>query len=383
VQQSTIRRMPAVIALCCAVAATAVMVVVSTLVSAADAPGADAAQGPQPVEERTVRIVWVGDTMFGSATASPPGDGDALFARVRPGLRAADLTFGNLEGVLATGGQGKCGAQPSINCFAFRASPRYARGLRRAGFDVINLANNHAWDYGATGQAETITALRSQRLAYTGLPGRITVLRRNGLRVAFVGFAPYRWSASLLDIPAAAALIRTAARRADVVVAAMHAGAEGSGRIHTPYGREVAFGEDRGDTRAFAHAAIDAGADLVVGSGPHVVRGIERHRGRLIAYSLGNFAGWRNFALGGVLSLTGLLDVTLDASGRPLEGRIASMVSVPPGIPGPDPAHATARLMDGLSKADFGARAMNLSPSGRMTPDARSGDTWVPGTPLP
>jgi hypothetical protein len=382
VRPSAIRRVVAPVALACAVVATVTMVIVSTLASAADEPRGDAPEGA-PAQEPTVRIAWVGDTMFGSAATNPPGDGAALFARVRRDLRAPDLTFGNLEGVLATGGQSKCGAQPSPNCFAFRAPPRYARGLRGAGFDVINLANNHAWDYGAQGQAETIAALGSQRLAYTGVPGRVVVLRRNGIRVAFVGFAPYRWAPSLLDIPAAAALIRTAAQRADVVVAAMHAGGEGAGQVHTPHGREVAFGEDRGDTRGFAHAAVDAGADLVVGSGPHVVRGIERYRGRLIAYSLGNFAGWHNFALGGVLSLTGVLDVTLDGAGRPLAGRVLSLLAAPPGIPARDPAHATARLMDGVSQEDFGESAMRLSPSGRMVPDKRTGDTWTPGEPVP
>jgi hypothetical protein len=382
VRPSAIRRVVAPVALACAVGAAVAMVIVSTFASAADGPGDDAPQGA-PAQDPTVRIAWVGDTMFGTSATNPPRDGEALFARVRGDLRAPDVTFGNLEGVLATGGAGKCGAQPGPNCFAFRAPPRYARGLRDAGFDVINLANNHAWDYGAQGQAETIAALRSQRLAYTGLPGRITVVRRNGIRVAFVGFAPYRWASSLLDIPAAAALVRTAAGRADVVVAAMHAGGEGSGQTHTPRGHEVAFGEDRGDTRGFAHAAIDAGADLVVGSGPHVVRGIERYHGRLIAYSLGNFAGWHNFALGGVLSLTGVLDVTIDKAGRPIEGRIVSLLAAPPGIPAPDSAHGTARLMDDLSKEDFGANAIRLSPSGRMVPDERAGDTWTPGEPLP
>ena len=111
-----------------------------------------------------------------------------------------------------------------------------------------------------------------------------------------MGFSPYPWSAPLNDIPAAADLVRRAARRADVVIVLMHAGAEGADQIHTPYGTQYFFGEDRGNVRAFAHAMVKAGADLVFGSGPHVIRGIERYRDRLIAYSLGNFAGWGNFA---------------------------------------------------------------------------------------
>ena len=76
-------------------------------------------------------------------------------------------------------------------------------------------------------------------------------------------------------------------------------GAEGADKDPRAVRREIAFGENRGDSRAFAHAAIDAGADLVLGSGPHVLRGVELYRGRLIAYSLGNLAGWHNFGTGG------------------------------------------------------------------------------------
>ena len=86
-----------------------------------------------------------------------------------------------------------------------------------------------------------------------------------GVRVAAVGFSPYPWNANLNDIPAAEELVRRAAAEADVVVVLMHAGAEGSGEIHTPNGTEYAYGENRGDSRAFAHAVVDAGADLVLG----------------------------------------------------------------------------------------------------------------------
>ena len=77
----------------------------------------------------------------------------------------------------------------------------------------------------------------------------------------------------------------------------IHAGAEGADQLHTPYGSQYYLGENRGNARAFAHAVIDAGASIVLGSGPHVIRGIERYRGRLIAYSLGNFVGYHT--LGG------------------------------------------------------------------------------------
>ena len=179
--------------------------------------------------------------------------------------------------------------------------------MTAAGFDVVNLANNHADDFGAAGQRSTERALRKAGLRWTGRPGQITIMRRNGLRIALLGFAPYRWAPRLEQIRVAQALVRKAAAQADLVVVAMHAGAEGSGAMHVPHGTETFLGENRGDSRRFSHAVIDAGADLVVGSGPHVIRGLERYHGRLIAYSLGNFAGYKNFGTGGTLSLSAIL----------------------------------------------------------------------------
>ena len=113
------------------------------------------------------------------------------------------------------------------------------------------------------------------------------------IRVALVGFAPYPWARDPNDHAAARRLVREADAHADIVVVTMHAGAEGSSRGTTPRTTEHYLGENRGNVRAFAHAVVDAGADLVAGHGPHVLRGMEWYRGRLIAYSLGNFAGYK------------------------------------------------------------------------------------------
>ena len=217
---------------------------------------------------------------------------------------------------MSVGGSSKCGGIGGGNCFAFQAPPSTARSLRGLGFDLVNMANNHSFDYGASGRAQTISTLNRAGVAHTGLPGEITVLRSGGRRVAFVGFAPYALDANLLDIPAAQALVRRARRRASLVVVIIHAGAEGVGALHTPHGSEFFVGENRGNPRAFAHAVIAAGASLVVGSGPHVIRGVERYRGRMIAYSLGNFVGYHTLAGGGVLSDSAILRVTLGARTR-------------------------------------------------------------------
>lgn len=333
--------------------------VVVALVGRADGDAAaDALPG------RPVTIAWGGDTTLGSSFGNPPQDGFAVLRDVAAVLGAADISAVNSEGTFATGGTSKCGSPPGPNCFAFRAPPRNAVALRRAGVDVVNLANNHAFDFGATGFGQTVTALARQDVAVTGRPGEIRVLPVDGAKVAFVGFAAYPWANPIGDLAGVRAIVRRAGTRANIVVAFMHAGAEGADRTHTPVGGEVAFGEQRGDSRAFAHAAIDAGADLVVGSGPHVLRGMELYKRRLIAYSLGNLGGYRNFATGGTLSLSGILRTTVDAAGSFLTARFASLRLDGSGVPHPDPKADAAKLVSDLGRSDFGARGAVVSASG-------------------
>jgi capsule synthesis protein PGA_cap len=328
----------------------------------------DPAQARAP---RSVSVTWVGDMALSSHQGLPPGGGRSLFRGVRRYLRSSDVAIGNLEGTLGSGGSSKCGGGSS-NCFAFQAPRSYAHVYKRAGFDVMNLANNHTFDFGKIGQLQTLAALDRAQLGHTGRPGEVLVRRVNGVRLAFVGFAPYPWAASLLDLGGARRLVRRARRKADVVIVTMHAGAEGADQMHTPRGTEMAFGEDRGNTRAFAHAVVRAGADLVLGSGPHVVRGIERYRGRLIAYSLGNFAGYHTLTIGGVLSLSGILRIRVARSGAPLGGRWVSVRLSPPGVPHRDRSGRSARIVRRLSRQDFGHRAYPMSARGALRAARRS-----------
>lgn len=322
-----------------------------------------AAISAAPAHARSISVSWVGDMSLSRHYGLPPGGPGHALAGVRRQLRPNDLAIGNLEGTLGSGGSPKCGAG-STNCFAFQAPASYAAGYRRAGFDVMNVANNHALDFGPFGQSQTLAALRRHHIAYTGRPGQILVRRVKGVRVALVGFAPYPWASPLLNIGAAASQIRRAGRRADVVIALIHAGAEGANRAHTPRGSEFAFGENRGNPRAFAHAAVRAGADLVLGSGPHVVRGLERYRHRLIAYSLGNFVGFHTFSTGGVLSRSGILRVRVTAKGRPVRGRWVSVRLDGAGLP--HLGGGSAAFVRSLSRQDFGRHAYPMDARGRL-----------------
>jgi poly-gamma-glutamate capsule biosynthesis protein CapA/YwtB (metallophosphatase superfamily) len=294
-------------------------------------------------------------------------------------LRHADVTLGNLEGTLSVGGASKCGGIGGGGCYAFQAPPSTAAQLHTLGFDLVNLANNHSFDFGLAGRTQTLSALRGAGIAATGLPGEITVQRVAGVRVAFLGFAPYAFDAELLDVGAARALVRRARAHATLVVVIIHAGAEGAGAVHTPYGTEHFLGENRGDPRLFAHAMIDSGASVVLGSGPHVIRGVERYRGRLIAYSLGNFVGYHTLAGGGVVSLSAVLRVTLGRGGRLLSGRWIS-IRLDGGLPRPDLSNASARLVGALSREDFRFSHFDIAPDGRFRRPGRRGSAsraWI------
>jgi hypothetical protein len=311
-------------------------------------------------------LQWVGDIALSTERGLPPGGLTGALMPMHSYLDAADLNVGNLEGTLSVGGVSKCGdGDGGGTCFAFQAPPAYAQQLRRADFDVVNQANNHSMDYGESGRAQTLTALRGAGVRQTGLPGEITTVKVKQAKVAFVGFAPYSFDADLLDIPAAEALIRRARRHARVVVVLIHAGAEGADRDHTPYGTEYYLGEDRGDPRAFAHAAIDAGASLVLGSGPHVIRGVERYRGHPIAYSLGNFVGYHTLGGGGLLSKSGIFRVTLSDRGALLAARWIS-VHLYDGLPYPERSDAAARLVASLSREDFPTRHFDIASNGNF-----------------
>jgi capsule synthesis protein PGA_cap len=351
--------------------ATAALAAGALVAGTVAARGGDADAGVRAGKPRPappLSLIWGGDVTLGSSYGMPPDHARGMLAAVAPTMRAADVAAVNLEGTLGAGGASKCPPPPraATNCFAFQAPAANAGALRVAGVDMVNLANNHAFDFGAAGMGQTLLALRAHRVAWTGRPGEIRHLQVAGARLAFLGFSAYSWSSPIRDGAAVRRLVGAAARDADIVVVFMHAGAEGAGQTHTPDREEQAFGELRGNPRAFGHTAVDAGADLVLGSGPHVMRGIEVYRRRVIAYSLGNLAGYGNFAAGGPLSISGLLRVQVASDGALAGGRLVALRLVGAGLPVRDPTRAAVKLVARVSRADFGRRAVRLSPSGRI-----------------
>jgi hypothetical protein len=318
----------------------------------------------------TVTIGWAGDAVPASTRQGLPRDPATLLGSVADELRAPDLMLVNLEGTLGRRGLSKCVRWNVRDCHAFQAPESYgARVFAATGVDAVSVANNHAFDYGPEGQHDTRIALEEAGVAVTGGAGEVTVLERAGVRVALVAAAPYTWCEDLRDGQHLVRVVRQARERADVVVVALHLGAEGTAAAHTPSHTEWYLGENRGNPRRLAHALVDAGADLVVGSGPHVVRGIEFYRGHLVAYSLGNLVGYGGaLQTSGDLALSGILDVELRGDGTFVSGRLVPLRLGRDGVPRPDPDAATVRRVRALSASDFGAAAAVVGRDGTVWP---------------
>lgn len=327
-----------------------------------------ASPSPAAPEEKVISLSATGDIIIGNAPHRlPPNGGKGFFDEVSEAL-AADLVMGNLEEPLTVDtGTGKCGPN-STRCFQFRAPPEYAAHLADAGFHLLNLANNHGYDYGPAGYENTQKALEEHGLEHTGAPGQITVVDVKGVKVAVAGFSSYAWSNPLVDIDAASKVIEKAATQADIVVVQVHMGAEGSDKTRVKPGTEMFLGENRGDPVRFSRAMIDAGADLIVGHGPHVLRAMEFYQGRLIAYSLGNFAGGgKSLSNNGRLGWGGVLRVSLRADGSFVDGSFFSTYMNDIGKPVPDPNDRGLDLLRKLTEQDFQTSGARFADDGTIS----------------
>jgi hypothetical protein len=346
--------------------------------SATVAPGAGIAEG------EGLTLSGVGDVIMGTMPGDiPPNNGAGFFDPVKSAL-ASDVVMGNLETPFTNDtGKVKCPkATPTPNattptpkptqtdgCHQFYLPPSYASHVKDAGFRVMNLANNHTNDMGPEGLSNTRAALEAVGVLHTGAPNQITYLTVKAVKVAVIGFSVYSWGQNLNNIPAAEQLVRKAAAEADLVIVQMQGGAEGADKTHVKPGKEIYLGEDRGDLMKFSHAVIDAGADAVFGHGPHVMRGMEFYKGRIIAYSLGNFCGYGVLSSTGNLGVGGVLKLTLKKDGTWVGGQLVPTEMIKGGLPAPDAQKRALSIVNGLSKDDFGVAAASISTTdGKITP---------------
>ena len=331
--------------------------------------GNSAAPPPGQTQPEVFRVFAVGDIMMGTTFPEnllPPEDGATYFHEVRPLLEGGDLLFGNLEGALANRGRSpKCdGYRPGPGvkpCFAFRSPTRYATRLKEAGFNALGIANNHTLDFGIDGLESTLAALDKAGIQPAG-GQRVAFFSAGGKRIAVAGFsysAHTQYAYSILEISLAAEIVESLKAENDIVIVSFHGGAEGSAALAVRDANEKFLGEERGNPVRFARAVVDAGADLVLGHGPHVPRAIEIYRGKLIAYSLGNFAVYSMFNIKGPSGLGYVLQADLSLeTGNILSFRTPSTELLHPGIPVIDPEGKAEALLQKLSE-EFLAREPN------------------------
>ena len=228
---------------------------------------------------RTIRISAVGDctlaaefgltntpTTFPREYEDHGSDPAYFFSGVLPVLSKDDLTIANLETTLTTAPTPAVPGRPR-----FRGKPEYAAMLVAGSVELVNFANNHSHDFGQRGYDETARVVRA---AGVGLSGNEFVDTRtvHGVEIVNLGFT----GGDPVVLPSVVKRIKALKTEKNLVIVSFHWGAEG---VYQPNGVQLALG----------HAAVDAGADLVIGTHPHVLQGVETYRGRHILYSLGNF----------------------------------------------------------------------------------------------
>ncbi|ASU32410.1 CapA family protein [Mucilaginibacter xinganensis] len=325
------------------------------------------------IQRDSLCIVAVGDIMLGTSYPDdktlPPDSAKGSFKNVVKELRNADVTFGNLEGTLLdTGAPANYRLHQLRPPYLFRMPVNFAGVLKDAGFNVLSLANNHIGDFDNAGRLSTMKVLDSLGIKHGGQVSRpAAVFKINGVTYGFCAFAPNGYTLSILDLKNAGRIIRKLKQKCDVLIVSFHGGGEGLAYEHVPDSTEVYINEKRGNVKAFAHAAVDAGADLVFGNGPHVCRGMERYKDRLIAYSLGNFCTYKCVSVAGICGLAPILKVYVNKTGEFLSGRIISAKQDHLTGLEPDPLNKAAIRIKQLTAVDFPASGLNISDEGLVT----------------
>lgn len=323
------------------------------------------------VRKDTLTIIGVGDIMMGTNYPEdrlPISNGSLLMKDVEEILQSADITFGNLEGVLLDeGGTPKSCRDPKV-CYVFRSPSSYVENLTTAGFDLISVANNHAGDFGDAGRQNTMKVLDEHGLAYAGqLQQEYTILTKDSITYGLAAFSPNTNCVNINDYNRAKAIVQHLDSLVDIVIVSFHGGAEGKAYQNVPRKHEIFHGEDRGDVYKFSHMMVDAGADVIFGHGPHVTRGIEVYKDRFISYSLGNFCTYKGINIAGINGWAPIIKVFTTPSGAFLKGEITATYQVYGVGVKIDPNKQVIKKIKELSKKDFPESPIGIDDNGIIT----------------
>lgn len=243
-------------------------------------------------EEGVLKMTFVGDILLAGQAGRIIQETDRIeypFEKVVSVLSRADITFGNLECALTGNIVTRNVRQGPNKWFCFKTPPKMGKALVYGGFDIVTLANNHSMNGGERGLKDTIETLNELAIEYIGAgqnyeeAHELKITEAKGFKIGFLGYSDLGYASATKTKPGIAKVsldilneITEAKNRVDILIISLHWGIEGSTE---PTERQ----------RKLAQQIIDAGADLIIGHHPHVLQPIEKYKGKLIAYSLGNF----------------------------------------------------------------------------------------------
>lgn len=302
-------------------------------------------------------LSFVGDVMTGSdypdKSYLPPNEGKDIFKSVENYFKNSDINFANLEGAIAN--TNTQSSKRSKNSYSFRMPPYMANRIAEAGFNIVAVANNHSRDFGDKGYKQTQEYLKNAEIKIVGnILNTATIIEIKNKKIGFLAFYYFSYANnSIQDITSAKALVEKTKKECDFLIVSFHGGAEGGNMFRVPKETEIFYGENRGDVYKFARAVSDAGADLIIGHGPHVLRAMEIYNNSFIAYSLGNFVGYKQFSLAGNNGISAILQITLNDNLKISSAKVIPIKLINGGIPSVDSSNEAIKKLNNYADLDF------------------------------
>lgn len=308
-------------------------------------------------EVKVINFMAVGDMMLGTTFPNAsylPSKNIYPFADTQEVFKKADVLFGNLEGTLTDTGKNAKRCKDPSKCYSFKSPQYFGEYFQRAGFDVVSIANNHIGDFGQLGIKNTINTLNNLGIKNAGVLSKpTTTFEKDGVKYGFVAFAPNNDCLKLNEITKGIQIVKKLNKEVDIVIVSFHGGAEGTKHKNITRKTEFFYGENRGNVYSFAHKMIDAGADIILGHGPHVPRAVEVYKNKFIAYSMGNFATYKRFSMTGSKAYSPIFELKLKENGDFIKGKIHSAVQTKPRYPFMDPTEKAYKEIKKLTLMDF------------------------------
>lgn len=320
-----------------------------------------------------IQIVAAGDVNLGTSYPSTeylPITVDAPYFLLEPAkdiIRNAKIAFCNLEGPFLNTGIVSKHCRDTLNCYVFKTPEMYFKCIEDAGFNLFSLANNHIYDFGLSGVESTYRLINSYKLNGAGTTNHsFCKFEIDGIKIGFTAFSPISGTNNINDYNILKEIVTLLKSESDIVIVSFHGGGEGKNYLHVKNEEEIYLGENRGNVIEFSKMAIDCGADVVIGHGPHVPRGVYLYKNRFIAFSLGNFCTYGRINVSGVNGYAPLVDIFVNKKGQFVKGKIHSFIQDYGSGISIDSSNKAAKLIRKLSAEDFPDNPIEISEDGSI-----------------